>query len=65
MVVARAEALSGSEALDPTANLVARHASVKRFGPALLSALAFEGVAAIKDLMAALDVIRATYRAAG
>jgi hypothetical protein len=41
--VARAEALSAPEALDPTADLVARHASVKQFGPAMLSALAFEG----------------------
>ena len=43
--VARAEALSAPEVLDPTADLVARHASVKQFGPALLSALAFEGSA--------------------
>jgi hypothetical protein len=33
--VARAEALSTPESLDPTADLVARHAAVKRFGPAL------------------------------
>ena len=59
--VARAEALSTPEALDPTADLVARHASVKRFGPPLLSALAFEGSAAVKELMAALDGIRAAY----
>jgi TnpA family transposase len=59
--VARAEALSAPEALDPTADLVARHASVKQFGPAMLSALAFEGSGAVKDLMAALEVIRATY----
>jgi hypothetical protein len=57
--VARAEALSAPEALDPAADLVARHASVKRFGPPLLSALAFEGSAAVKELMAALDGIRA------
>lgn len=59
--VARAEALSAPEALDPTTDLVARHASVKQFGPALLSALAFEGSGTVKNLMAALDVIRATY----
>ena len=61
--VARAEALSTPESLDPTADLVARHASVKRFGPALLSALAFEGSGAVADLMAALDVIRRVYEA--
>jgi hypothetical protein len=60
--VARAKTLSAPEALDPTADLVARHASVRRFGPALLSALAFEGSAAVKDLIAALDVIRAAYK---
>jgi TnpA family transposase len=60
--VVRAEALSAPEVLDPTADLVARHASVKQFGPALLSALTFEGSAAVKDLMAALEVIRATYQ---
>ena len=60
--VVRAEALSAPEVLDPTADLVARHASVKQFGPALLSALTFEGTAAVKDLMAALEVIRATYQ---
>jgi TnpA family transposase len=59
--VTRAEALSAPQALDPTADLVTRHASVKQFGPALLSALAFEGSAAVKDLMAALDVIRTAY----
>lgn len=61
--VARAETLSTPELLDPTADLVARHASVKRFGPALLSALAFEGSGAVADLMAALDVIRQVYEA--
>ena len=60
--VARAEALSTPELLDPTADLVARHASVKRFGPELLSALAFEGSGAVADLMAALDVIRRVYK---
>jgi TnpA family transposase len=60
--VVRAEALSAPEVLDPTADLVARHASVKQFGPALLSALTFEGSAAVKDLMAALEVIHATYQ---
>jgi hypothetical protein len=60
--VVRAEALSAPEVLDPTADLVARHASVRQFGPALLSALTFEGSAAVKDLMAALEVIRATYQ---
>lgn len=59
--VARAEALSAPNALDPTADLVARHASVKQFGPALLTALTFEGSGAVKDLMAALEVIRAAY----
>lgn len=59
--VARAEALSAPEVLDPTADLVARHASVRQFGPALLSALAFEGSATVADLLAALDAIRRTY----
>lgn len=59
--VARAEALSAPEVLDPTTDLVARHASVRQFGPALLSALALEGSAAVADLMAALGAIRHTY----
>ena len=41
--------------------VMARHASVRRFGPALLSELAFEGSAAVADLMAALDAVRRTY----
>ena len=59
----RAEAMSAPEVLDPTADLVARQKSVSSFGPALLSAFAFEGSAAVKDLMAALDLIRGTYAA--
>jgi hypothetical protein len=61
--VARAEALSGPELVDPTADLVARHKSVRVFGPRLLETFAFEGSAAVKDLMAALELIRATYAA--
>lgn len=61
--VARAEALSGPELVDPTAELVVRHKSVRVFGPRLLEAFAFEGSPAVKDLMAALDVVRATYAA--
>jgi TnpA family transposase len=61
--VARAEALSGPELVDPTAELIARHKSVKVFGPRLLQAFALEGSAAVKDLMAALELIRATYAA--
>ena len=61
--VARAEALSGPELVDPTAELVARHKSVRVFGPRLLEAFALEGSAAVKDLMAALELIRATYAA--
>lgn len=61
VAVARAEALSAPEVLDPTADLVARHASVRQFGPALLSALPFDGSGAVVDLMAALDAIRRTY----
>ncbi|MBP6797727.1 MAG: Tn3 family transposase [Luteimonas sp.] len=61
--VARAEALSGPELVDPTADLVARHKSVRVFGPRLLETFAFEGSAAVKDLMAALELIHATYAA--
>jgi TnpA family transposase len=61
--VARAEALSGPELVDPTAELVARHKSVKLFGPRVLQAFAFEGSAAVKDLMATLELIRVTYAA--
>lgn len=59
----RAEAMSAPEVLDPTADLVARYRTVRSFGPALLSAFAFEGSAAVKNLMAALDLIRDTYAA--
>ena len=48
---------------NPTTDLIARHKAVRSFGPALLSAFAFEGSAAVKDLMAALDTIRSTYAA--
>ena len=61
--VIRAEVLSAPDLIDPTAELVTRHRSVRVFGPALLQHLAFEGSAAVGDLMAALDVIRATYAA--
>jgi TnpA family transposase len=61
--IGRAEAMSAPEVLDPTADLVARHKTVRSFGPALLSAFAFEGSAAVKDLMAALGLIRDTYAA--
>jgi TnpA family transposase len=59
--VAHAETLAAPELVDPTAELVARHKSVRAFGPRLLLAFTFEGSGAVKDLMAALDVIRATY----
>jgi hypothetical protein len=59
--VAHAEAMAAPELVDPTAELVARHKSVRAFGPRLLLAFAFEGSGAVKDLVAALDVIRATY----
>ena len=59
----RAEAMSAPEVLDPMADLVARYRTVRSFGPTLLSAFAFEGSAAVKDLMAALDLIRDTYAA--
>jgi hypothetical protein len=36
---------------------------VRVFGPLLLDAFAFEGSAAVKDLMAALDCVRTTYAA--
>src|SRR5918911_5087949 len=42
--VARAEALSGPELVDPTAELVARHRSVRVFGPRLLDAFCLRGV---------------------
>jgi len=59
--VAHAEALAAPELVDPTAALVARHQSVRKFGPRLLQAFAFEGAGAVKDLLAALDVIRTTH----
>ena len=61
--VARAEALCAPELVDPTTELIARHKSVRVFGPLLLDAFAFEGSAAVKDLMAALDSVRTTYAA--
>ena len=61
--VARAKALSGPEMIDPTAELVARHRSVKMFGPRLLDTFQFEGSAAVKDLLDALALIRVTYTA--
>lgn len=59
--VAHAEALSRPDTLDRTAELIAKHRTVRLFGPALLSAFAFEASGAIKDLMAALDLIRDTH----
>lgn len=56
--VTHAEAMSRPESLDRTAELIARHRTVRLFGPALLSAFAFKGSGAVKDLMAALDLIR-------
>ena len=61
--VAHAEALSRPELVDPTSELIARHKSVRVFAPRLLEAFAFEGSAAVKDLMAALELIHATYAA--
>lgn len=60
--VARAEALCGPERIDPTAELIARHRSVRVFAPRLLDTFAFEGSPAVQDLMVALDLIRTTYR---
>lgn len=62
--VARAEALAAPELIDPTAELVKRHQTVRKFGPRLLQAFRFEGPDAVKDLLAALETIRATYAAA-
>jgi TnpA family transposase len=59
----RAEAMSAPEVLDPTGDLVARYRTVRVFGPALLSAFAFDGSATVKDLLSALDLIRETYAA--
>ena len=59
--VARAEALAAPDVADPTAELVARHQSVRKFAPKLLQAFAFEGAGSAKDLLAALEVIGATY----
>ncbi len=59
--VVHAEAFAAPGLVDPTAALVGRHQSVRKFGPWLLQAFAFEGSGAVKDLMAALDVIRTTY----
>jgi TnpA family transposase len=57
--VARAEALCGWKLIDPMAELVAWHKSVRVFGPQMLDA--FEGSAAVKDLIAAIDYIRNVY----
>ena len=59
--VARAEALCGPELIDPMAELVARHKSVRIFGPQILDAFAFEGSAAVKNLTVAIDYIRSVY----
>lgn len=59
--VVRAEALCGPELVDPTAELVARHKTVRVFGPQMLNAFVFEGSAAMKDLTAAIDYIRNVY----
>lgn len=60
-VVAATEALGRPEAVDRTAELIARHRSVRQFGPKLLGTFAFEGYGAVKDLLAALGVIRELY----
>ncbi|MBV8506475.1 MAG: DUF4158 domain-containing protein [Alphaproteobacteria bacterium] len=61
--VSRAEALSAPDLTDPTADLIARHKTVRLFGPLLLDTFAFEGSAAVADLIAALDYIRSLYAA--
>ena len=60
-LVERAEAATQDRAVDPTAELIARHRSVRLFAPALLEAFAFEGSPAVRDLLAALDLIRTTH----
>lgn len=57
----RVEAATKNHAIDPTAELIARHRSVRLFAPTLLNAFAFEGSPAVRDLLAALDLIRTTY----
>jgi hypothetical protein len=42
--VLRAEALSAPDLTDPTADLIARHKTVRLFGPLLLDTFAFERV---------------------
>ncbi|NEU14985.1 Tn3 family transposase [Methylobacterium sp. BTF04] len=59
--VAHAEALAAPELVDPTAELVMRHRTLRMFGPRLLKAFAFEGSGAVTDLLAALQVIGTTY----
>jgi len=56
--VGEAERIARPEAIDRTAELIARYATVRLFGPALLAAFAFEGSGAVKDLIEALDLIR-------
>ena len=60
-LVERAEAATKNHAIDPTAELIVRHRSVRLFAPALLEAFTFEGSPTVRGLLAALDLIRATY----
>lgn len=59
----RVEAATKNHAIDPTAELIARHRSVRLFAPTLLNAFAFEGSPAVRDLLVALDLIRTIYTA--
>ncbi|MGZ9091861.1 MAG: DUF4158 domain-containing protein [Rhodoplanes sp.] len=56
--VVEAEALAPHEAVDHTAELIAKHRTVRQFGPKLLEAFVFEGSGAVGSLLAALEVIR-------
>lgn len=58
---ASAEALAPHEAVDHTAELIARHRTVRQFGPKLLDAFMFEGSPTVASLLAALEVIRGLY----
>ena len=61
--VHEAERIARPGTIDRTAELIARYATVRLFGPALLAAFAFEGSGAVKDLMQALDLIRGLHGA--
>ncbi len=60
--VTLAEELARPESVDPKAEMVNRHASLRSFAPLLLSSFTFHGVPACRSLLEALRVIDVLYR---